>query len=246
MKRVVFFGSIGVAKRILEEIVLTRDIALVGVCCQKMENTWRADEGVYEFCQRNGIPILDDDYIVNAKPDLGISVRYNRIIRESVINAFKHGIVNTHGGILPEYRGSYCNINAIINGETEFGVTLHYIDTGIDTGDIIDIKRVKICDNDTGFDLYRASEELCYNIIDENIDSLLSGCNIRTCQEVFIKHGHSSNTYFRKTTIAKRYIEFSDLGNDMSIPIIRAFDSPMHEPAYTMINGRRVFLRVKK
>lgn len=73
------------------------------------------------------MPILPDEDIVTTKPDLRISVRYNKIIKQRVIDSFPLGIVNTHGGILLEYRGSYCNINAIINGEQDYGATLHYI-----------------------------------------------------------------------------------------------------------------------
>lgn len=77
-RKVVFFGSIGVAKRILEEIILQRDIELVGVCCVGLKKTWRTDESVFEFCQRKGIPILSDKDIVATKPDLGISLGITR------------------------------------------------------------------------------------------------------------------------------------------------------------------------
>lgn len=72
-----------------------------------------------------------------------------------MIDSFSLGIVNTHGGILPEYRGSYCNINAIINDEQEYGVTLQYIDKGVDSEDIVAIKDVGIRESDTGLTCIR-------------------------------------------------------------------------------------------
>lgn len=243
-RKVVFFGSIGIAKRILEEIVLQRDIELVGVCCVELENTWRTDESVFEFCQRKGIPILSDEDIIATKPDLGISVRYNKIIKQRVIDSFSLGIVNTHGGILPEYRGSYCNINAIINDEQEYGVTLHYIDKGVDSGDIVAIKKVSIHETDTGFDLYQISERFCYELIAENIDDLLDGKNNRTTQSEYISNGHCCNEYKAKETIEKKYIPQDKLFSGKSLRVIRAFDSASHEPAYTIINGRKIYLRV--
>lgn len=126
---------------------------------------------------------------------MGISVRYNKIIKQRVIDSFSLGIVNTHGGILPEYRGSYCNIIAIINGEQEYGVTLHYIDKGIDSGDIVAIKKVSIQESDTGFDLYQISEKFCYELIEENIDDLLNGKNNRITQSEYISNGHCCNEY---------------------------------------------------
>ena len=76
--------------------------------------------------RRSNDAILTFGEVVTLEPDIGFSVRYDKIIPVKVINAFKQGIFNIHGGILPEYRGSYCNINALINNETEYGVTALY------------------------------------------------------------------------------------------------------------------------
>lgn len=243
-RKVVFFGSIGIARRILEEIILQHDIELVGVCCVELEKTWRTDESVFEFCYRRGIQFLSDEDIIASKPDLGISVRYNKIIKQDVIDSFSMGIVNTHGGILPEYRGSYCNINAIINNEKDYGVTLHYIDKGVDTGDIVAIKKVSIQESNTGFDLYQISEKLCYELIEENIDDLLAGANSRIPQSEFINNGHCCNEYKAKATIDKKYIPQDEFFTAKGVRTIRAFNSPLHEPAYTIINGKRIYLRV--
>ena len=243
-KRVVFFGSIGLARRVLEEIVLTRDVDLIGVCCEQMTNTWRKDESVYDFCIRKGIPIIDHEAIIAAKPDLGISIRYNKILKKPVLDSFRLGIVNTHGGILPEYRGSYCNINAIINDEEEYGVTLHYLEEGVDNGDIIAMKKIKIQPSDTGFDLYNISEKFCYELMEENIDDLLEEKNARVPQEEYIQNGHACNEYKAKATVARKVIDAEELNTPLSVRIIRAFDSDVHEPAYTMIDGRKVYLRV--
>jgi methionyl-tRNA formyltransferase len=244
-KKVVFFGSIGIAKKILDELVLTRDLELVGVCCEPLTHSWRTEETVYDFCRTNRIPFLEDEDIIAAQPDLGISVRYNRIIRQPVIDSFKMGIVNTHGGILPEYRGSYCNINALINNEKEYGVTLHYIDSGVDSGDIVAIKKTLIKEQDTGFDLYKISESFCYDLMAENIDALLAGNNPRIPQEEYIAQGHVCNEYKAKKTLELKCINPAELQSDKALRIIRAFDSDSHEPAYTYIDRQKVYLRVK-
>ncbi len=245
MKKVVFFGSIGLAKRILDEIVLKQDVELVGVCCDKTINAWRQEESVYEYCIKHGIAILEDDDVIAAKADLGLSVRYNRIIRQNVIDSFSYGIVNTHGGILPEYRGSYCNINAILNGEKEYGVTLHYIDAGVDEGDIVAIKKTDILPEHTGRDLYRISEQFCYDLIAENIFDLLNGTNSRTPQSEFIKNGHKTAVFKAKETLTKKKLLPSDMTEELLIRTARAFDSDNHEPAYIEVSGRKIYLRMK-
>lgn len=241
MKRVVFFGSIGLAKKCLEEIVLKEDIELLGVCCSPIISNWRADESVYSYCIENNVPILTFEEVKKLSPDVGISVRYNKIIPEEVINSFEQGIVNTHGGILPEYRGSYCNINALINGEGEYGVTLHYISKGVDVGDIVAIKKIKIKDNDTGFSLYKISEQFCYEVLKENIKAVLNSTNDRTSQEYMIQKGHVSGTYYSKVTLDKKNIDIENIQNSMNI--IRAFDSPYHEPAFVIVGEKKVYIR---
>lgn len=242
MKKVVFFGSIGLAKRCLEDIVMKQDIELLGVCCTDLSSIWREDESVYSFSKKNNIPILSFEEVERLSPDVGFSVRYDKIIPISVIKSFKQGILNTHGGILPEYRGSYCNINALINNESEYGVSLHYISKGIDAGDIVSIKKVDIKESDTGFSLYQISEKLCYEILKENIKSIIDDKNKKISQDELIKAGHKCGIYYAKDTIKKKIIPSKDISN--SLNIIRAFDSPYHEPAYTIVDGRKIYLRV--
>ena len=62
---------------------------------------------------------------------------YSMILPQAVLDVPRLGVVNVHGGLLPEYRGGHVMQWAIINGEPETGVTLHYMDAGIDTGPVI-------------------------------------------------------------------------------------------------------------
>lgn len=241
MKRVVFFGSIGLAKRCLEEIVMKEDVELLGVCCTQLTSTWREDESVYTFSKKNSIPILSFEEVEGLSPDIGFSVRYDKIIPQTTIDSFKQGIFNTHGGILPEYRGSYCNINALINDEEEYGVTLHYISQGVDAGDVVAIKKVRVEESDTGFSLYKKSEQLCYEVLKENINKIIDDENERIPQDVLIARGHKCGVYYAKSTISKKVIDINKIKD--SLNVIRAFDSPFHEPAYTIVGDKRIYLR---
>ena len=69
--------------------------------------------------------------------DLGLSIACNQIMKTPLLNAPLRGFVNFHAGKLPKYRGRNIINWAIINGETEIGLTAHVVDTGIDTGDIL-------------------------------------------------------------------------------------------------------------
>ena len=76
------------------------------------------------------------------QPDLIISVRYRQILHDAAIAMPRHGVLNLHSGILPDYKGVMATFWAMLNGETEIGTTLHWIvDAGIDTGPVIGISR---------------------------------------------------------------------------------------------------------
>jgi len=77
-------------------------------------------------------------------PDTIVIWSYSMILPAAVIGVPRRGCVNVHGGLLPSYRGPHVMQWAIINGETETGVTLHYADAGIDTGPVIAEERFAI------------------------------------------------------------------------------------------------------
>ncbi|MFP3344775.1 hypothetical protein R0J87_20060, partial [Halomonas sp. SIMBA_159] len=91
---------------------------------------------------------------------------------------------------------------------------------GVDAGDVVAIKKVQIDKDDTGFTLYKKSEQLCYEVLKENINSILNDCNQRISQDELIKNGHECNVYFAKSTIAKKFIPITDI--EKSANYIRA------------------------
>jgi len=86
---------------------------------------------------RQGLRVLEE-----LRPDLIISIRYRRILREEAIAIPRLGVINLHSGILPDYRGVMATFWAMLAGEKEIGTTLHWIvDSGIDTGPVTGIRR---------------------------------------------------------------------------------------------------------
>ncbi len=85
------------------------------------------------------------DKLIDISPDIGVSMNYTGIIPQSIIDIFKFGILNAHGGDLPRYRGDACQAWAIINGEKKIGLCIHKMIGGeIDSGDIISRDYLKI------------------------------------------------------------------------------------------------------
>ncbi|WP_135081385.1 methionyl-tRNA formyltransferase [Terasakiella sp. SH-1] len=99
--------------------------------------------------------------ISTFQSDLNVSMSYDQIIKPELINLCPEGFVNCHAGALPFYRGRNILNWVLINGEDKFGVTLHYIDEGIDTGDIIEQRFSSIGKDDTYYDILEIAHELC-------------------------------------------------------------------------------------
>lgn len=80
-----------------------------------------------------GLAVLRD-----LAPDLIVSLRYRKILKDEAIAIPEYGVLNLHSGLLPEYRGAMATLWALLNGDTEIGSTLHYIVDGtIDTGPVV-------------------------------------------------------------------------------------------------------------
>ena len=78
------------------------------------------------------------DELSESNPDIGISMNYTGILPQSIIDIFPFGVLNSHGGDLPRYRGNACQAWAIINGEERIGLCIHKMIGGeLDSGDII-------------------------------------------------------------------------------------------------------------
>jgi methionyl-tRNA formyltransferase len=107
------------------------------------------------------------ELIDKYKCDMLVSLSFDQIFKKEIINAARLGIINCHAGKLPFYRGRNVLNWVLINDEKEFGITVHYVDEGIDTGDIILQKIFPISDNDDYSSLLRVSHIECANILYE-------------------------------------------------------------------------------
>lgn len=93
-------------------------------------------------------------WVEDLKPDLFVLVFVTDFMPLGVINMATKGGINFHPSLLPKYRGGSAINWAVINGEKETGVTIHYIDEGVDTGDIILQEKVTIGEDDSVGSLY--------------------------------------------------------------------------------------------
>ncbi|MEQ1676264.1 MAG: formyltransferase family protein [Chitinophagaceae bacterium] len=107
--------------------------------------------------------------VLNWKGDLLISFISSWIYPKSLLENVRFAAINFHPGS-PEYPGTGCTNFAIYNGEKEYGITCHHMDTGVDSGSIIRVVRFPVKEEDT---VYKVTQH-CYKLIEESFYELMN------------------------------------------------------------------------
>lgn len=174
------------------------------------------------------------------EPDIAISAFFGYILQRDLLEMMPQGAVNLHAAFLPYNRGTYPNVWSIVEGAPA-GVTLHYMDEGTDTGDIIARKEVPVEPVDTGESLYRKLEAACMDLFREAWPLVRAGRTPRTPQR------EDEGTAHRRRDVER--IDAIDLDGRYTarelIDVIRARTFPPHRGAYFEEDGRRVYLRLQ-
>lgn len=125
------------------------------------KDTWH--ESLAKIALKNKLNVilgknLKDAHIINKikniNPEIIFCIGGTQIIPREVLKIPKLGCLNIHPAMLPKYRGRYSTVHAIFNGEKYAGVTIHWMDAGIDSGPIIMQQKIKIEKSDTAKSLY--------------------------------------------------------------------------------------------
>lgn len=159
------------AHQTFKKLISDKQIKICFVCVRYDRN----DEILKRLAIDNNIDVLiekninSEEFIKLLKSkynvDLFVSMSFNQIFKTEMINLPRFKTINCHAGKLPFYRGRNVLNWALINDEKEFGITVHYIDEGIDTGDIILQKVFPITDNDDYKTLLKTAYIECANIL---------------------------------------------------------------------------------
>lgn len=172
-------------------------------------------------------------------PDVGVSVFFGYILRADLLTLFPSGCINVHPAYLPYNRGAYPNVWSIVEGTTA-GATVHYMDEGVDTGDIIARRQVPVEPVDTGETLYRKLEDACIDLFREAWPLIRSGTPRRIPQSPAEGTYHTVRDVERidEIDLDRRYT-----GREL-LDIIRARSFPPHPGAYFRKDGRKVYVQL--
>ena len=181
--------------------------------------------------QKNKLTVFLKD---SCKTDLIFSINYLFIIEKQLIDYPELYALNIHGSLLPKYRGRTPHVWAIINGEKQTGITVHKIDMGIDSGDILLQQKVDINKNDTGNDILIKYNNLYPDLIDKSIRL------IEENKAKFIKQDHKKATFFGKRTPANGEINWN-WSKERIFNWVRAQAKP-YPGSFTFYKGQKLII----
>lgn len=161
------------------------------------------------------------DKIATFNCDLLISMSFNQILKQEIITQAPLGFINCHAGALPFYRGRNPLNWVLINGEKSFGITVHQIDTGIDTGPIVHQHIEPISENDTYATLLERSYGLCAGVLLSAVQKIARGDHETTDQNSI----HPQGSYYGLRRFGDEWLDWS-LPSNRIHNFIRAITRP--------------------
>ncbi len=237
--RVVFMGTPEFACNVLSGLIENYDV--VGIVSQPDKEVGRkrilTHTPVKEIGINNNIQVIQPisirkeyESVLELKPDLIVTCAYGQIIPEEILDYPKYGCINVHASLLPKYRGGAPIHRSIINGDSETGITIMYMDKGMDTGNIISQESIKIEEDDNLETVSNKLSVLGRDLLLKTLPSIIDGTNDS------IKQDESLVTYAYNIKSEEEKIDFNNSARDI-FNLIRGL-SPMIG-AYFIMDGNR-------
>ncbi len=244
--KTLFIGTSWQSVEILKTLHIDSRFEIVGVITQPDKPVGRKQiltpSEVKEYGVSNNIPV----YITESKeerykealeifkPELIVCIAFGEIMPEFFLNAPKYGSINIHFSILPKYRGAVPIQMAILNGETETGVSVMKMSAGMDKGDILAIYKTNILPEDTNQTLRERLVEISKEKLPEVLEKWVKGDITAVVQD------DTQATYCYQKDMKKENMEIS-FEKQSAVVIDRMVRASIPWPvAWAMIEGKRV------
>jgi methionyl-tRNA formyltransferase len=218
------------------EWLVTEGADVVAVVASEPDSLTREKQRVDLVAERHGVPVMSVGELYARPPenvDLVISFLFWELIREPLLSLGRTGCLNFHPAPLPDLRGVGGYNVAILEGMREWGVSCHFVDAGLDTGDLVEVDRFAIDpDRETAFSLDLISQRQLVGLFQHVLGRVLVG-------EELPRTPQGPGRYVSRE-------EFEQLrrvrpGDDLERKL-RAFWYPPYPGAVVEVNGRDLTL----
>jgi len=210
--RVVFMGTPDFAVPVLKGLIDNYEV--VGVVSQPDRKVGRHQElketPIKKLALENKIEVVQpikvrEEYqvVLDFKPDIIVTCAYGQIIPKEIIDYPKLGCINVHASLLPKLRGGAPIHKALIDGYDKTGITIMYMDTKMDNGDIISQREIKIEDSDNLESLHDKLSVLGKELLLDTLPSVIDGTNDR------IKQDENEITFAYNISREEEHIDFN-------------------------------------
>ncbi len=142
-------------------------------------------------------------------PDIAVVVAYGKLLPKNVLDYPRYGCINVHGSLLPKYRGAAPIQRAIIDGESRTGITVMYMNEGLDTGDMLAKTEVEITEDDNFETLFDKMAVEGARLLTQTLPRIISG------EAVPEKQDDSLASYAKKIEKSDCLIDFSQSARDV-------------------------------
>ena len=219
--RIVFAGTPINAAKTLKALVAAGN-TIVGVLTRADAPTGRSgtvtESPVAAVASSLGIPVLKSntvdtdvlDWISGLTPDLGVIVAYGCILKSDALEIPSKGWINVHYSLLPKYAGASPVQHAILDGETETGVTVFKLDEGVDTGPVLSVQRTEIRPDENTGELLERLTEIGSALLCRTLGDFDNQYSSRSFQEI-----DSTRLATRKISRALARLDFNQSSKDV-------------------------------
>ena len=211
--RVVFMGTPEFSLDVLQGLIDNTNV--IAVVTQPDKEVGRGNKlsfsPVKDLALKYNIPVIQPvkirkEYqsVIDLHPDMIVTCAYGQIIPKVILDEPKYGCINVHASLLPKLRGGAPLHHAIIDGYDKTGVTIMYMDVGMDTGDIISQQEIDISDSDTVGSIHDKLKVIGRDLLLQTIPKILNGTNNR------IKQNEEEVTICHNISHEEELIDFND------------------------------------
>ena len=236
--RIVFMGTPQFSVNVLEGL-LTLDHEVVLVVTQPDKLVGRKQTVEYSPVKKCALQHnlnifqptkIKDEFqtVLDYKPDIIITAAFGQFIPKVILDYPKYGAINVHGSLLPKYRGGSPIQTAIIKGEKETGITIMYMASKMDSGNIIAQKAIDILDDDDNGSIFEKLSVVGRELLLEVLPSIFAGTNPS------IPQNEEEVTYAYNITHEQQFINWNQSSKDI-VNLVRGL-SPA-PTALTSVNG---------
>jgi len=251
--RVVFLGSGDIGVPALRWLTGAPQMELVGVVTQPDRPSGRGLQvkpgPVKQLAAELGIPILQPAkvrapeafaQIAALRPDILVVMAYGQILPQQLLDVAPLGAINLHASLLPRHRGAAPVHAAVLAGDAQSGVTVMWMDAGLDTGDILLAKECAIEADETAGSLHDKIAALAPAALDEAMDLIRTRCAARDKQD------DAAATYAPKLDRSLGRLDWSKSADDIDRNVRGLHPWPGCTAVFELEGGRSVEVKIHR